>query len=79
MSAILSVCSGSIAARNNKAEDSLIQCFKNGQSCEEGSEQLKLSLLDKASLPNPFQVITESDVDEANCQNTVDPDHEEEH
>ena len=41
--------------------------------------QLKLSLLDKANLPNLFQVITESDVDEINCQNTVDPDDEEEH
>ena len=46
--------------------------------CEEESKQLhvqaQLSVLDELSLPNPFQVITELDVDEANHENTVDPD-----
>ena len=75
----LTVCSGSIAPRNNKAEDPIIHCFKNGQSCEEGSEQLQaqFSVLDEPSLPNPFQVITESDVDKASCENIVDPDDNE--
>lgn len=40
--------------------------------------QAQLSVPDEPGLPNPLQVITESDVDEADCENTVDPDDDEE-
>ena len=44
-------------------------------SGEAGSEQLQaqLSVLDEPNLPNPFQVITDSDIEEANDTNVIDP------
>ena len=44
-----------------------------------GSEQLQvqLSVLDEPNLPNPLQVITDSDIEEANDANMVDPDGDE--
>ena len=43
-------------------------CFKKGPPCEAGAEQLgaQLSVLNEPNLPNPFQVITDSDIEEAN-------------
>lgn len=60
------------------SEDSEIHCFKKGQPCEAGSEQLQaqLSVLDELNLPNPFQVITDSDIEEAN-DNAIDLDEDE--
>ena len=57
----------------------MIDCFKKGQPCEAGSDQLQvqLSILDEPNLPNPFIVITDSDVEEANNANlsvAIDPD-----
>ena len=54
----------------------MTHCFKKGQPCEAGTEQLQaqLSILDEPNLPNPFQVITDSDIEEANDANMVDPD-----
>lgn len=53
----LSVCSGSMASRKNKDEDSMIYCFKNGQPCEEASEQTVTSTVlcaGPAQPPKPF-------------------------
>ena len=60
-------------------EDSVIHCFKKGQPCKAGSDQLQaqLSVLDEPNLPNPFIVITDSDVEKANDANlsvAIDPD-----
>ena len=53
------------------SEDSVIHCFKKGQPCEAGSEQLQaqLSALDESNLANPSQVITDSDIEDANDAN----------
>ena len=61
------------------SEDSVIHCFKKGQPCEARSEQLQaqLSVLDEPNLPNTFQDITDSDIEEANDANIVDPDDDE--
>ena len=61
-------------------EDSKIHCFKEGRHCEAGSEQLQaqLSVLDEPNLPNPFQDITHSDIEEATEEsNMVDQDDDE--
>jgi len=39
--------------------------------------QAQLSVLDEPNLPNPFQVITDSDIEETNNTNMVDPDDDE--
>ena len=57
----------------------MIHCFKKGQPCEAGSDQLQvqLSVLDEPNLPKPFIVITDSDVEEADDANlsvAIDPD-----
>ena len=38
------------------SEDSKIHCYKKGETCEAGAEQIKmqLSVLDEPGLPNPF-------------------------
>ena len=62
------------------SEDSNIHCFKKGQPCEGGSEQLKaqLSVLNEPNLPNPFQDITDYDIEEATENiNIVDLDDDE--
>ena len=62
------------------SEDSNIHCFKKVQPWEGGSEQLKakLSVLNEPSLPNPFQDITDSDIEEATENiNIVDLDDDE--
>lgn len=55
------------------SQDSEIHCFKRGQPCEAGAEQLKaqLSVLDEQTLPDPFQAITNSDIEEAGDENTM--------
>ena len=63
-------------------EDSKIHCscFKEGQPCEAGSEQLQaqLSVLDEHNLPNAFQDITDSDIEESTEEsNMVDQDDDE--
>jgi len=57
----------------------VIHCFKKGQPCEAGSEQLQaqLSVVDEPNLPKPFQVITDLDIEEANDANMVDPNDDE--
>ena len=55
------------------SQDSEIHCFKKGSPCEVGAEQLKaqLSVLDEPTLPDPFQAITNSDIEEAGDENTM--------
>ena len=55
------------------SQDSEIHYFKKGQPCEAGTEQFKaqLSVLDEPTLPDPFQAITNSDIEEAGDENTV--------
>ena len=55
------------------SQDSEIHCFKKGQPCKAGAEQLKaqLSVLDEPTLPDPFQEITNSDIEEAGNENTM--------
>ena len=55
------------------SQDSEIHCFNEGQPCEARAEQLKaqLSLLDEPTLPDPFQAITNSDIEEASNENTM--------
>lgn len=55
------------------SQDSEIHCFKKGQPCEAGAEQLKaqLSVLNEPTLPDPFQAITNSDIKEADDENTM--------
>ena len=55
------------------SQDSAIHCFKKGQPCEARAEQLKaqLSMLDEPTLPDPFQAITNSDIEEARNENTM--------
>lgn len=49
-----------------------IHCFKDGQPCKAAAEQLKaqLAVLDEPTLPDPFQAITNSDIEEAFDENT---------
>ena len=51
----------------NGSEDGLIHCFKEGEPCQNGREQLisQLGVLDEPDRPNQFDLITDSDVDEA--------------
>ena len=46
----------------NGSEDGLIHCFKEGEPCQNGREQLisQLDVLDEPDRPNPFDLITES-------------------
>ena len=55
------------------SEDSEIHCFKIGQPCKAGAEQLEaqLSVLDEPNLPNPFQVITNLGIEEASDENKI--------
>ena len=55
------------------SQDSEIHCFKKGQPCEGGAEQLKaqLSVLDEPTLSDKFQAITNSDIEEACDENTM--------
>ena len=48
-------------------EDGLIHCFKEGEPCQNGREQFisQLDVLDEPDRPNPFDLITDSEVDEA--------------
>ena len=59
-------------------DDSEIHCLKKGQACEVGAEQLEaqLSILDEPNLPNPFQVITDSDIEEVNDENKITLDED---
>ena len=58
-----------------------IQCFiaARNQPCKAGSEQLQaqLSVLNEPNLQNPFQDITDLDVEQGNDANMVDPDDNE--
>ena len=49
-----------------------IHCFKKGEMCEAGAEQL--SVLDEPNLPNPFMEIDDSDTEEADEMNIIDND-----
>lgn len=55
------------------SQDLEIHCFKKCQPCEAGAEQLKakLSVLDEPTLPDPFQAITNLDIQEAGDENTM--------
>lgn len=59
-------------------EDSEIHCFKKGQPSEAGAKQLEaqLSMLNQPNLPNPFQVITNSDIEEVNDENKITLDED---
>ena len=50
----------------NGSEDRLIHCFKEGEPCQNGGEQLisQLDVLDEPDRPNQFDRITDSDVDD---------------
>ena len=51
----------------NGSGDDLIHSFKEGEPCQNGREQLisQLDVLDEPDRPNPFDLITDSDVYEA--------------
>ena len=51
----------------NGSEDGLIHCFKEDEPCQNGREHLisQLDVLDEPDRPNPFNLIRDSDVDEA--------------
>ena len=48
--------------KNNGSKDGLIHCFKEGEPCQNGKEQLisQLDVLDEPDRPNPFDLITGS-------------------
>ena len=51
----------------NGSEDGLIHCFKEGEPCQNGREQLisLIDVLDEPDRPNLFDLITDSDIDKA--------------
>ena len=55
---------------------SRIHCFKKGDTCEAGNEQIKMqfSVLDEPSLSNPFMEIYNSDTKEVYEMNIIDND-----
>ena len=53
----------------SRVKDSMIHCFKKGETCEAGDEQL--SVLDEPNLPNPFMEIGDSDTEEADEMNII--------
>ena len=71
------VCALNLAV--DGSEDSMIHCFKKGQPCESGLDQLKaqLPVLDEPNQPNPFLDITDSDIDEADGIGVVEIEDEE--
>ena len=52
---------------NDESEDEIIHCFKPKDPCHAGPQQLKLqlSVLDNRSRDNPFENISDSDVEDA--------------
>ena len=52
---------------NDGSEDERIHCFKPKEPCHTGCQQLKsqLSVLDERNGDNPFENITDSDVEDA--------------
>ena len=70
--------SGALNLAVDGFDDSEIHCLKKGQACEVGAEQLEaqLSILDEPNLPNPFQVITDSDIEEVNDENKITLDED---
>ena len=52
---------------NDGSEDERIHCFKPKEPCHAGRQQLKsqLSVLDERNRDNPFENITDSDVEDA--------------
>ena len=52
---------------NDGSEDERINCFKPKEPCHAGRQQLKsqLSVLDERNRDNPFENITDSDVEDA--------------
>ena len=52
---------------NDGSEDEMIHCFKPKEPCHAGRHQLKsqLSVLDERNRDNPFESITDSDVEDA--------------
>ena len=63
---------------NDGSQDEMIHCFKKGKPCEAGAALLKeqLNVLDDSTLSkNPFDEITESDMEDANEPfRLLDPD-----
>ena len=59
-------------------EDPEIHCLKKSQPCEVGAEHLEvqLSIMNEPNLPNPFQVITDSDIEEVNHENKITLDED---
>ena len=53
--------------KGNGSEDGFIHCFKEDEPCQNCREQLisQLDVLDEPDRPNPFDMITDSNVDEA--------------
>ena len=51
----------------NGSQDGLIYCFKEREPGQNGKEQLisQVDVLDEPDRPNPFDLITYSDVDQA--------------
>ena len=49
------------------SEDESIHCFKKGEPCEAGLERLKdtIESIEQSQVGNPFENITESDVEDA--------------
>ena len=65
---------------NDGSEDERIHCFKPKEPCHAGRQQLKsqLSVLDKRNRDNPFENITDSDVENAvDDLNIVDASYDE--
>ena len=52
---------------NDGSEDERIHCFKPKEPCHAGRQQLKsqLSVMDERNRDNPFENITDSDVEDA--------------
>ena len=49
------------------SEDESIHCFKKGEPCEAGLERLEATIefIEQSQVGNPFENITESDVEDA--------------
>ena len=68
-------CTFNIAVGGSR--HSRIRCFKKGDTCEAGNEQIKMQLLtvlDEPSLSNPFMEIYDSDTEEVYEMNIRDND-----
>ena len=71
------VCALNLAV--DGSEDSMIHCFKKGQPCELGLDQLKaqLPVLHEPDQANPFLNVADSDIDGADGIGVVEMEDEE--